>query len=86
MRGMWEVWEVWGKGRRGVRHLGVEEDERGDRLDVVQLRQQGGEVAAVRQRRPRHRRAVLVKLRLRGILRHVDDLELVAARSDRRVR
>ena len=85
MRGMWEVWEVWGKGRRGVRHLGVEEDERGDRLDVVQLRQQGGEVAAVGQRRPRHRRAVLVKLGLRCILGDVDDLELVAARSDRRV-
>ena len=68
-----------------VHHLGVEKDERGDRLDVVQLRQQGGEVSAVGQRRPRHRRAVLVKLSLRGILRDVDDLELVAARSDRRV-
>ena len=74
---MWETWEV--------RHLGVEEDERGDRLDVVQLRQQRGEVAAVRQRRPRHRRAVLVKLGLRGVLGDVDDLEVVAARSDRRV-
>ena len=52
---------------------------RGRSLHVVQLRQQRGEVAAVRQRRPRHRRAVLVKLGLGGILRDVDDLELVAA-------
>ena len=65
-------------GRREVRHLGVEEDERGDRLDVVQLRQQRGEVAAVRQRRPRHRRAVLVKLGLRGILRPVSYTHLRA--------
>ena len=86
MRGMWEVWGMWGMWETWeVRHLGVEEDERGDRLDVVQLRQQGGEVAAVRQRRPRHRRAVLVKLGLRGVLRDVDDLEVVAAGSDRRV-